>query len=268
MPTTTITPQMSTALKTRVDGFPQGPHRTLAALKRRGLLDGAGRINDSGLAAIGEPKPKPVRETIRVTIAGPSLRDQSKGNFEVHAAGCADIAKKAKRDLAFADDRTWSMDAASADEVGDEIYADHIAEGSMEPGESTSDCHFAPCCRFPGTGPDTAAETGRASLTNSRRRALIQLADAASEGAAIEVNGRQARQPFEYFVEVGYATVSATGKPVYYATPAGIARAATINRKKYVSWGPDVKVVDSKRRRREPEVGIAGSEADDLRKLL
>ena len=80
---------------------------------------------------------------MQVTICGPNLNDQSNGSFHVHAADCADLKRGAQREPAYRDG--WTIEAATRDEVGDEIYADHIDEGSMEPGEGTSDCHFFPC---------------------------------------------------------------------------------------------------------------------------
>jgi hypothetical protein len=81
---------------------------------------------------------------MKVTICGPNLNDQSKGTFHVHAEGCADLKRNAQREPEYR--HGWTIEAASRDEVGDEIYADHIAEGSMRPGEGADDCHFFPCC--------------------------------------------------------------------------------------------------------------------------
>lgn len=82
-----------------------------------------------------------------VTICGPNLRDQSKGQFHVHAAGCADLVRGAAREPEYR--HGWTIEAESRVEVGDSIYEDHIAEGSMEPGEGMSDCHFFPCVHLP-----------------------------------------------------------------------------------------------------------------------
>jgi len=79
---------------------------------------------------------------MKVTVVGPNLFDQSKGSFHAHKAGCADL----KRDPNYrGQDLSYTFDADTRDEVGDEIYGDHIAEGSMEPGEGKYDVHFAPC---------------------------------------------------------------------------------------------------------------------------
>jgi len=81
---------------------------------------------------------------MRVTICGPNLNDQSKGQFHIHAEGCADLTRKLSREPEYR--YGWTIDADTRDQVGDEIYADHIEEGSMNPGEGTSDCNFFPCC--------------------------------------------------------------------------------------------------------------------------
>jgi hypothetical protein len=82
---------------------------------------------------------------MRVTIIGPNLRDQSKGTFHVHAEGCADIARSARRDPAFRDG--WTIEAASATEVSDAVYPPEDFGG--ESGDNVSDFHFAPCAKLP-----------------------------------------------------------------------------------------------------------------------
>lgn len=81
---------------------------------------------------------------MKVTICGPNLNDQSKGQFHIHAADCAHLVRLASREPEYR--YGWTIVAETRDEVGDEIYADMIEEGSMEPGEGASDCHFFPCC--------------------------------------------------------------------------------------------------------------------------
>lgn len=79
----------------------------------------------------------------RVTIVGPNLRDQSRGDFHVHAAGCADLARDPNLRR---EDQSWTIDAASRFGVAEAIYEDIIAEN---PGSSAADyvgtLHFAPC---------------------------------------------------------------------------------------------------------------------------
>jgi hypothetical protein len=87
--------------------------------------------------------------TQHVRVFGPNLRDQSKGTFHVHAEGCADNRHYGPGKRYGGDDYDgWLMEAASHDDVGDSIYEDHIAEGSMEPGEGKHDCHFFPCVKM------------------------------------------------------------------------------------------------------------------------
>lgn len=84
----------------------------------------------------------------RVTVIGPNLLDQSRGDFHVHAAGCADIARSARRDPMF--DQGWSINASSRLEIAGAIYEDIIAE---DEGSSAADylstIHFAPCVTLP-----------------------------------------------------------------------------------------------------------------------
>jgi len=83
----------------------------------------------------------------KVTIVGPNLRDQSKGGFHVHAAGCADL-KHYGRNGKFGGevDEYSTIDATSKKECVEFVYADHIDEGmSYESGRD--DLYFMPCCR-------------------------------------------------------------------------------------------------------------------------
>jgi hypothetical protein len=81
----------------------------------------------------------------KVTIIGPNLRDQSKGEFHIHAAGCADIARQAKRDRAF--EEGWTIEAETLTEVCDEVYPPE--DFDCEPGEYLSSFHVAPCVTLP-----------------------------------------------------------------------------------------------------------------------
>lgn len=90
---------------------------------------------------------------MRVTIIGPNLRDQSRGDFHVHAEGCADIARMAVRDPAYRDG--WTIDAASRASVAGDVYEDIIAERGGEPVDYLDGFHFAPCCsELPRGGDD------------------------------------------------------------------------------------------------------------------
>jgi hypothetical protein len=80
---------------------------------------------------------------MRVTICGPNLRDQSKGTFHVHAAGCADLIKHARREPEYSNG--WTIEAFSRAHVCDEVYPPGDFE--CEPGEYVHDFHFFPCVK-------------------------------------------------------------------------------------------------------------------------
>lgn len=88
---------------------------------------------------------------MRVTICGPNLRDQSQGDFHVHAAGCADLVKHAKREPEYR--HGWTTEADTLREIVEEVYSDMIDEDDEY---STwdmyeSDLHFFPCVTLPRT---------------------------------------------------------------------------------------------------------------------
>ena len=79
---------------------------------------------------------------MQVAIAGPNLNDQSKGTFHVHAAGCADLKRGARREPEYGN--AWVIEAASQTEVCDAVYpADQF---ECESGEYVYDFNFFPCC--------------------------------------------------------------------------------------------------------------------------
>lgn len=57
---------------------------------------------------------------MKVTIIGPNLRDQSKGDMHVHAAGCADIARMVGREPEYANG--WEIEAESVKDVVTAVY--------------------------------------------------------------------------------------------------------------------------------------------------
>lgn len=79
---------------------------------------------------------------MRVTICGPNLRDQSRGDMHVHAADCADLVRGAAREPEYLNG--WTTDAASRVEVCDDIYPPE--DFDCESGEYLSSLHFFPCC--------------------------------------------------------------------------------------------------------------------------
>jgi hypothetical protein len=86
---------------------------------------------------------------MRVTIHGPNLADQSKGQFHVHAAECSDNARVG---YLFGGDpmaEGWTIDAASIREIVEAVYADQIAESEDDWQAYWDDFHFAPCAKLP-----------------------------------------------------------------------------------------------------------------------
>ena len=77
---------------------------------------------------------------MKVSVMGPNLRDQSKGTFHVHKAGCFDLA----RDRNYHDtDPPITFDADSRVDVCDTVY--DPGDFQCESGEFLFDFHFAPC---------------------------------------------------------------------------------------------------------------------------
>jgi hypothetical protein len=81
---------------------------------------------------------------MNVIVCGPNLIDQSKGQFHVHTAGCADLTRSNEPSYYSG----WPIEAQSKVEVVEWIYEDIIAEN---PGHKAtdhaymSDVHFFPC---------------------------------------------------------------------------------------------------------------------------
>lgn len=78
--------------------------------------------------------------TQRVTIVGPNLSDQSKGEFHVHAEGCADLTRSTNLRN---EDHSFIMEADSRIQVCDAIYDPD--EFDCNSGEFVDEFHFAPC---------------------------------------------------------------------------------------------------------------------------
>lgn len=85
----------------------------------------------------------------RVVIVGPNLPSslQRLGQHHVHAEGCADLKRGAIRP--YAETEAYVAEARSMTEIGEDLYADFLAEGSMQPDEVLMDLHFAPCVTLP-----------------------------------------------------------------------------------------------------------------------
>jgi len=85
---------------------------------------------------------------MRVTIHGPNLHDQSKGDFRVHTADCRD--NKWERRVNGSYD-PLTIDATSRLDVAEFMYSDHMAEHTddspwAKPESYLPEFHFAPCC--------------------------------------------------------------------------------------------------------------------------
>ena len=86
---------------------------------------------------------------MQVTICGPNLNDQSHGSFHVHAAGCADLIRGARREPEYRNG--WTVEAETIEDVAEAVYSDHMAEHGEDdpyskPDAYVSDFHFFPCC--------------------------------------------------------------------------------------------------------------------------
>lgn len=88
-----------------------------------------------------------------VTIIGPNLYDQSKGQFHVHAKGCSDIARDPKHYGYASAAPHMEAEAKSEEDVAGFVYCDVMDEA--EPGSRwtkaeayVDEFHFAPCVQF------------------------------------------------------------------------------------------------------------------------
>lgn len=79
---------------------------------------------------------------MHVTICGPNLRDQSKGEMHVHAAGCADLVRGAAREPEYRSG--WTMEAATQLEISHEIYPPE--DFDLDPELVEGSIYFFPCC--------------------------------------------------------------------------------------------------------------------------
>ena len=79
---------------------------------------------------------------MKLKIFGANLRDQSQGQFVVHAADCADCKKLHKLG-----EHCCVEEHASALSVSRSIWSDMINEGSMTAEDGLQEIHFAPCCK-------------------------------------------------------------------------------------------------------------------------
>lgn len=82
---------------------------------------------------------------MKVTICGPNLRDQSKGEIHVHAAGCADLARGARREPEYRNG--WTTEAATRREVVEAMYPPNDFQWTWEEDHEVYEesFYFFPC---------------------------------------------------------------------------------------------------------------------------
>ena len=80
---------------------------------------------------------------MKLKIFGVNLRDQSKGQFVVHASDCPDCKK-----LESAREHFCIEHHDSALSVSISIWSDMINEGSMSAEDGLHEIHFFPCVKF------------------------------------------------------------------------------------------------------------------------
>lgn len=78
---------------------------------------------------------------MKIKIFGPNLVDQSKGDFVVHAADCADC-NKLKHENSYLEEHDSELS------VSESIFIDMIEEGSMTAEDGLCEIHFCPCVKF------------------------------------------------------------------------------------------------------------------------
>lgn len=94
---------------------------------------------------------------MKIQIFGPNLRDQSKGQFHVHAEGCGDC-RHYGRTGKFGGDNGWAIEASTQLGVSTEIHCDILSDYGLTPEDADgekmlldwmSDIWFAPCAALP-----------------------------------------------------------------------------------------------------------------------
>lgn len=121
---------------------------------------------------------------MKVTVIGPNLLKQDKGQFHVHAAGCRDISADPQRNGYRQAAPHMEVDAESRLDVAGFVYEDHMNEAEegtpwTEPEAYLSDFHFAPCCdELPDVEPETkiaAPEGWRIERVEHRTHATYEV---------------------------------------------------------------------------------------------
>lgn len=87
----------------------------------------------------------------KLHVVGPNLRDQSKGSFHVHAHGCGDMSRMARRDPEFAYEliHGHAVEFNTLVEVAEYVYDNGIMEDGETGADYLHDFHFAPCVKLP-----------------------------------------------------------------------------------------------------------------------
>jgi hypothetical protein len=163
-----------------------------------------------------------------LTVHGPNLKDQSRGDFEVHAADCSDNArveylfgKPSAKDLA-----NESAEYATAIELAETIYADHIAEGSTTAEDELSSFHFAPCCAAlptrPGEKPKRTRKPAAKKTTAAKPTPAVEPKPIVKRGELTIPAGTSPRQLIvEFLTETCSAAPDAAGQGRSYITAKG-----------------------------------------------
>lgn len=97
-----------------------------------------------------------------VTIVGPNLRDQSKGDIHVHTSGCHDLTRMLKREPAYRDG--WTVEVKSVKDIVHAVYppSDFQYDGDTEWRDYSHDIHLFPCITLPDESIETHFDTVKA----------------------------------------------------------------------------------------------------------
>ena len=83
-----------------------------------------------------------------VNIFGPNLRDESRGTFHVHRAGCQDAKHYGPGRKFGGEDEGWTVDVDSRVDVVECVYDNQLDEHpDVEAADWLSDFYFAPCVK-------------------------------------------------------------------------------------------------------------------------
>lgn len=83
-----------------------------------------------------------------ISIHGPNLATQSKGQFVAHSAECGDNGRV--KSLCGRQSQPFTIDVANREQCALEIYGDQIEGGECDMETALADIHFCPCCKSLG----------------------------------------------------------------------------------------------------------------------